>query len=292
MDDTPRAFTRLLNYTLKGRKPPSGLDDNPGPPSRKRKRTVDTSVPQPLIPNKPSKTSNSLPDPPKILPSEPLSAFAARVDAALPVIGLARSRRDGGLEGEGARQTKMERKMQKMQRQWREDDRRRRERAEEEADVDMGEDGERDVSGKINTLRLVGDNSQANGKKKKKKNPKKNNRRKHQLAQSDLDDDDDDDPWAAVARKRAEHMANSTSTSTPKDRGLVGLHDVVLAPPQFSRVPRVKIGAAGPERRDGIPPSVPGLRRQGELSAARRDVVEGYRRMMRERRGEGEGGKG
>ena len=178
--------------------------------------------------------------------------------------------------------------MQKMQRQWREDDRRRRERAEEEADVDMGEDGERDVSGKINTMRLVGDNSQANGKKKKKKknNPKKNNRRKqHQLALSDLeeDDDDDDDPWAAVARKRAEHMANSTpKSSTPRDRGLVGLHDVVLAPPQFSRVPRVKIGAAGP-----VPVPVPGLRGQGDLSAARRDGGEGYRRMMRERREEG-----
>lgn len=230
--------------------------------------------------DRPSQTLNSLPELPKILPSEPLSAFAARVDAALPMAGLARSKRGGRLEVDGGRQTRMERKMQRMQQEWREGDRRRREHAEEEDDVNAVEDDEKGVSGDIDTSGRIGHNGNAKGKKKKSK------RGKHQPARSDLDEAD---PWAAVARKRAEPTTNSTSTT--RGRSLVGLHDVVLAPPKFSCVPRVKIrtGAGGPGTKGGpgVQPFVPGLRRQAELSAARNEVVEGYRRMMRERRGEG-----
>lgn len=181
---------------------------------------------------------------------------------------------------QGVRQTKMERKMQRMQQEWRENDRKRKERAEEEADENVIQDEEVGVSGAIETSRRAGQSGNTNARKKKKK------RANHSSAPSDLDEAD---PWAAVARKRAEHAAK-IPTSTGRGRGLVGLHDVVLAPPKLPNMSRAKIkaGAGENERANVVRPSVPGLRRQAELSAARREVVEGYRRMMRERRGEGE----
>jgi hypothetical protein len=226
-------------------------------------------------------------DPPKILPSEQLSAFAARVDAALPVVGLVRSRRGGAVEGEGAQQTKMERKMQRMQREWREEDRRRRERAEEEDDAkDVNEDDMGGVNGIRDTLREAGDKTKANEKKKKRSNKSK----KHNPDKSALDEDD---PWATLVHKRAEQT--KPSTSAPGTRGLVGLHDVVLAPPKLSKMPREKIKAVasrwGTEQAHGAkPPPILGLRKQAELSAARQSVVEGYRQMMRDRRREEDGG--
>ena len=174
--------------------------------------------------------------------------------------------------------------MQRMQQEWRENDRKRRERAEEEDDTNALEDDEMGVSAAINTSRLAGNTGNAKAKKKKK------NRGNHQPAQSDLDDEAD--PWAAIARKRAtEHTTNPTSPGI--GRGLVGLHDVVLAPPKLPSLPRAKIrarvaGGPGTESGHVVQPFHPGLRRQAELSAARREVVEGYRRMMRERRGGGE----
>ena len=171
--------------------------------------------------------------------------------------------------------------MQRMQHEWRENDRKRRERAEEEDDAHVIEDDEMGVSEAINTSRRAGHIGNARAEKKKKR------RGNHQLAQTDLDDAD---PWASIARKRAEHAENPTSTG--RGRGLIGLHDVVLAPPKLPNMSRAKIkaGVRGPGTETGhvVQPSVPGLRRQAELSAARREVIEGYRRMMRERREGGE----
>lgn len=208
-----------------------------------------------------------------------------------------RAKQGGGPEIQGVRQTKMERKMQRMQQEWRENDRKRRERAEEEDDMKVIEDDERGLGGAFDTARRAGPTGHAKAKKKKK------NRGTQQPARGS--DFDDADPWAAIARKRAEHTTNTTSTG--RGRGLIGLHDVVLAPPKLPSMLRAKIragdgagggaGAGGPGsepesgRKSGpvVRPFAPGLRRQAELSAARREVVEGYRRMMRERRGEGEG---
>lgn len=281
-DDTPRAFKRLFDYTLKGRRPPSGLDDNPEPPSKKRKRTTEISTAHSMPASRSSQTQslNTIPEPPKILPSESLSAFGARVDAALPVSGLARAKRGKGPEMQGERQTKMERKMQRMQNEWRENDRKRRERAEEEDDANVMEDDDMGATGMFGKSRRAAQTGNAKAKKNKKKHGNS------ESAQSDLDEAD---PWAAVARKRAEHVAHPPSTGKVRGRSLVGLHDVVLAPPKLLNMSRAKIkaGVRGPGAESGhvVKPSVPGLRRQAELSAARREVIEGYRQMMRERRG-------
>ena len=247
-DDTPRAFARLLGDY---RPPRSGLDDGIRPSKKARKESKSTSKPN---------TTTPAPTPaamPTIQPREPLSSFAARVNAALPFSAV--SRRSGGSrEAGGERQTKTERKMQRMQKEWREEDRRRKEKLEEDRD----EDG--------------WDESVGTATKEKTKGGKK--RRKGSGGGDDDDVGDHDDPWAHLAAKRLE--ANGATTASGSGAGLVGLHDVVLAPPRFSQAPKGK-GIRG------LKAGVGGLKRQQDLSEARMSVVEGYRQMMREKRGEG-----
>ena len=244
-DDTPRAFTRLLGDY---RPPRSGLDDGTRRSKKARK--------EPKIESKPDTATlaSAHAAVPTIQPREPLSSFAARVDAALPFSGLSKTSgaaKDGGRE----RQTKAERKMQKMQKEWREEDRKRKERLEQERDEDVDE--------------LV--KTTTKGKKKGGKKKRKGNDHGGEI-------DDDDDPWAHIAVKRLEE--NDAKTASAVGSGLVGLHDVVLAPPRFSRVPKGK-------EIFNTKTGVGGLKRQQELSEERMTVVEGYRQMMRGKRGEG-----
>ena len=251
-DDTPRAFTRLLREY---RPPRSGLDDGVRPSKKARKESkrdlkADTATLAPALAVVPT-----------IQPREPLSSFAARVDAALPFSGL--SKRSGATkEGGRERQTKTERKMQKMQKEWREEDRKRKEKLEEEEwDKDVDETGLHELI-----------KAATKGKKKGGKKKRKGNDHGGEI------DDDDHDPWADIAAKRLEE--NDAKTAPASGSGLVGLHDVVLAPPRFSKVPKGKENLS-------IKYGVGGLKRQQELSEARMTVVEGYRQMMREKRREG-----
>ena len=249
-DDTPRAFAHLLGHY---RPPRSGLDDGIRPSKKARKETklepkfeTPTLAPAPVVV-------------PTIQPHEPLSAFSARVDAALPFSGL--SKKNGGAEKVGReRQTKTERKMQKMQKEWRVEDHRRKSKLEEEGLDDVDEDV-------LDGLSRTTKNGKSKGAKRKK------SRGDHG---GDVVNDDNDDPWAHLAAKRREENDARTASGSGAG-GLVGLHDVVSAPPRFSRVPRekenVKITKAGG-----------GLKRQQELSEARMTVIEGYRQMMREKR--------
>ena len=88
---------------------------------------------------------------------------------------------------------------------------------------------------------------------------------------------ENEDPWAAVGAKRLDAVQVKED-----DGGLVGLHDVVLAPPKFSKAPKEKFNGPGKDGKGGMV----GLKRQGELSDARRRVVEGYRALMREKTAE------
>lgn len=243
-DDTPRAFTRLLGNHRSRR---SGLDDGIRPSKQARKGIKPECRPG---------GAALAPVPaavPTIQPREPLSSFAARVDAALPFSGL--TRKSGEAKGIGRdRQTKTERKMQKMQKEWREQDRRRKMKLEEE-----GVDGDDlDESLKFATAR-----KSKSGKKKRKRSDR-----------GEEIEEEDDDPWAHLTAKRREEC--DARIASGSGAGLVGLHDVVLAPPRFSRVPKGKeifnIHESG------------GLKRQQELSEARMTVIEGYRQMMKEKR--------
>ena len=240
-DDTPRALTRLLSGDY--RPPRSGLDDGPRPSKKVRKE----SKPEELV--LPAAAAV-----PTIRPREALSSFAARVDAALPFSGV--SKKSGGAKELGReRQTRTERKMQKMQKEWREEDRRRKEKL-------RAEEAEGDAMDELFTSASKWENK--DGKKKGRQSGHHGNI------------DEDDDPWAHLAAKRLE--ARDAKTAAGSGAGLVGLHDVVLAPPRFSRARQGKENLG--MNKGG------GLKRQHELLETRMSVVEGYRQMMREKRGE------
>ena len=246
-DDTPRAFSRLFA----GYRPPrSGLDDGIRPKKKRKVSAVD--------PEETATAPNSIPTP-TIHPHESLSSFNARVDAALPFAGISK-RSAGGKEMGLERKTKTEKKMQKMQREWREEERRRKERLEEAKDEDgVDEDALDDIP--------------RAAKKRKRKGGKKDTGG----AEGDIaaHDDDDDDPWAHIQATRTEEV-NGKSTG-----GLIGLHDVVLAPPKFSKLPKDKGNTM-------IKSGTTGLKRQAELSEARARVINSYRQMMKDKRTEDE----
>ena len=179
---------------------------------------------------------------PAIQRGESLSTYGARVDASLPVAGLEKRGSRGnvdnlkGIKGLGTRQTKANKKLQKMQKQWREEDARRKARLEE-----VKEEEELD----FNT------DDEIEGKESRKRLRKK-----------------EEDPWAAVAAKRLE--------ATDQGGGLVGLHDVVLAPPKLARATNKTFKI--PNKQSAV-----GLKRMAELHDARSKVVEGYRTMMKQK---------
>jgi len=236
-DDTPRAFTRLLT----GYRPPrSGLDDGTRP-SKKRKASKqgveDATAPPPVALTIPT-----------IQPHEPLSSFAARVDAALPFSGL--TKKGGGGKGSGReRQTKTEKKMQKMYKEWREEDKRRKEKLEDELDENVDEEEMEELKATIKGRRK--------------------GRKKKRGGGENGEEVDDEDPWAHI---KAKSLSDGGSSG-----GLLGLHDVVLAPPKFSKVPKGK-------ENFNIGKGEGGLKRQAELTEARRSIVDGYRQMMSEKR--------
>lgn len=166
--------------------------------------------------------------------------------------------------------------MQKMQAEWREGAAKRREKLAEEEEEESGEGDGHGMTGGGNDITALVSKSKNKGKGKG-----KSKRRRIQAVTDDAPGaDEDDDPWAAIAAKRIEN----TKISAHASGGLVGLHDVVLAPPKL-KAPRERIrphtsGIGGGK-------STLGLRRQEEMGEARRSVVEGYRRMMGERRGKG-----
>lgn len=249
-DDTPRAFTRLLT----GYRPPrSGLDDGVRP-SKKSKSSQPTTETKTIAP------PSTLPAP-TIQPNEPLSSFNARVDAALPFSGLSR-KSGGGKEVEKERKTKTERKMQKMQKEWREEEQRRKVKLEERDD-----EGGVDEGGVDDLLRVSKKVKRKGGKKKRAGN------------ENEAHLDDDEDPWAHIQAKRFE--GGDASALKGSKGGLIGLHDVVLAPPKFTKLPRGK-------ENHNIHKGTVGLKRQAELTEARQSIVEGYRQMMRDKRGQTE----
>ena len=254
-DDTPRAFTRMLAFR-DGNKLPSGLDD--GYIHKKSKIRASNQSIEPNLAT--SSSTASL----QRLPHESMSAFSQRVNAALPISGLSKSRPSSdklpsikGLRSDGTKQTRMEKKMQKMQQAWREAKKRR-----EEALQDEDEDSDDKSLGSSRAQNIVKVGAtQA----KRTKSSRKRRRR--------ADESDNEDPWAELnARKRASvHAVSSTDIS----KGLVGLHDVVVAPPKLC-APRAVFG----DMKD-IPKGTGSLRRREELSKARAAVLNAIKTKAR-----------
>ncbi|KAI0011117.1 hypothetical protein F4779DRAFT_255924 [Xylariaceae sp. FL0662B] len=253
-DDAPRAFRRLMAFA-EGKKPRSGLDngEESGGKNKNKKQTAEASN----IDAESKKDSQV----PTIRPGERMSEFAARVDAALPVSGLINKSSKNGKDplGLSVRRTKKERKMHKLYDQWREEERKIKEKEEDDlerlAEKELEEE-ELGVAWKLD--------SQGGGTGKKKKKGK----RPRYLGETA---DGEEDPWEALKKKRGETKA--------------GLHDVVDAPPVFSVKPQKKLTVRGAAVEiDGIPKAAGSLRRREELQSVRNDLVASYRKMMNDKR--------
>lgn len=241
---------------------PNGLD-NGSPPTKKRKQSQNSAAVASTSSSAPSKAAAAAPPPeiPKIQPGERLADFAARVDQALPVAGLARKGKS--IPGVKERTTKHAKRLQKMQAEWRKEEARIREREEEARELAEEEEDERgelygDVLGE-------GEAVQAGGKK-----GRKGKRRGRMIGEDTAGDEED--PWA-VLKKRERPIAVS---------------DVVQAPPVLKAVKeRFKVrGGARVEVAD-VPGLAGSLRRREELGETRRSVIERYRQMMEEKRSGG-----
>ena len=240
-----------LHRTGKGLK---GLDDgrpeqsNSSGKKRKRKGEGDADA---TNPTPDSNTNDDVQEPPKlkIQPGERLTDYAARVDQALPVSGLiAKQNKVDGVREQ--RKTKHEKKLQRLVNNWKAEEAKRIEKAQDEWDDAEEEEDENNAVWEAQGMDL------ATGKKKGKKGGRNG----------------DDDPWAQLRKKR----------DKPK-----GVFDVVQAPPTFvGRAPRefkIKDGA-----KIGVSnvPNMGSVRRQEILSETRADVIARYRQMMQAKRGE------
>jgi hypothetical protein len=154
LDDTPKQFARLMAFT-QGKKLRRGLDDGTRAPKQKKKpsqaagstksTTLDTAhAPEAIAETEQAaKQSTAL----KIQPGERLSDFALRVDQSLPLSQVPKhSTRAPTIEGvkEKTYLTKHNKRLARMQAQWREEEEKikeKREEKDEERDDQREEDG-------------------------------------------------------------------------------------------------------------------------------------------------------
>ncbi|KAL2753922.1 hypothetical protein ACRALDRAFT_1075874 [Sodiomyces alcalophilus JCM 7366] len=263
-DDAPRAFKRLMAFA-QGKKPRSGLDDGSAPTKRKKVTPSATTT-------APTATESSDVKMPSIRPGEKLSDFAARVDAALPLSGLVTKTVKDGKDPLGlkVRRTKKERKMHKLYAQWREEDRRYKEKREEALEEDAERQLDQDLAnGTLTTewpTHYDDTTTDPSGKKTKKKKKKKGGKAKAP---------DEEDLWEQLQRKAKEAKP--------------GLHDVAKAPPVLPKNIRQVFNVRGAAVDvENVPKASGSLRRREELQTIRTEVVESYRKLRDEKRARAE----
>ncbi|EZF35873.1 hypothetical protein TMEN_9305 [Trichophyton mentagrophytes] len=291
-DDTPKAFARLMRVYQEsnGKRKQGDRDaelDSSEQNSRKRKRQNDTNQQKAQNKNSKAKAAAEAKDAniPKILPGERISEFAARVDRALPFSELAKraSLSKGGKDAvlgkiRDTRQTKHEKRLLRLQSQWREEDRKFREKRQAEIEEAEGEEEE------INDLWKEWEREAGAGVKGKSKKTsiaqKKKKKKKKGMDDGDGDDhaissDDDDDPWAKLNKR-----ATVTKPINPAD--------VVQAPPEKLAKPReiFKVRGMGGAKVHvaDVPAAAGSLRRREELASERQSIVEQYRKLMASKR--------
>ena len=200
---------------------------------------------------------------PKIQPGESMAEYSARVDAALPLAGVAKS----GKKIAGApdhRITKHEKRLKRLQAGWREEEARIREKEAEEAELAEEERDEQALIWEDKTEDSV-PGSRANGKKAKAAKRKK--------LVGEVDNNSEDE-WEALRRKREQRK---------------GLHDVVHAPPTFTKLPRevFKVKNGAKVNVNNIPTAVGSLRKREELGEERKTIIDTYRELMAAKKEEG-----
>ena len=240
-DDTPKSFARLMQWHTQGKRLRPGLDE--GKPTGKKRKPSESIEP-------PAKSDTLAAAAPTIQPGERLSDFGARVDQALPLAHLRQTEKQTSVKIPGVRETvltKHNKRLARMQREWRAEEQRRRERREDEDEEDEEEREETE---------MLWEGVKVQGKRKGRGG------------------DVEEDPWQALEGKRKEARQRN-------------LQDVVKAPPQLKRVDskfsREDGGmGVGVDVRD-VPGSVGSLRKREEVGEARRATIDAYREMMKGR---------
>ena len=194
----------------------------------------------------------------KIQPGESMVEFRARVDQALPLSGIAKSgKKVAGVSDH--RVTKHERHLKRLQKGWREEEARIRDKEQEKKELAEEDQDELDAMWEDKTADLPSTHT-VNGKTKKTK------KQKRKLLVGEVDNGSEDE-WEALKRKKGERK---------------GLHDVVSAPPTFKKVPReifkVKNGAGA--KVGNVPNSAGSLRKREELAEERKTIIDKYRELM------------
>ena len=261
VDDTPKAFQRLIAFSKGGAKRRSGLDDGTLKSKKQKKAeqkhtTGDVEQDKNVgdVEEQAVQKNAEL----KIQPGESMAEFRARVDQALPLSGVSKSgKKVTGVSDH--RVTKHERKLKRLQKGWREEEARIREKEMEERELAEEDQDEFNAMWEDKTSDL------APTQKKKKKKTKK------RLVAGEIDNNSDDE-WEALERKREVRK---------------GLHDVVSAPPTFDKIPReifkVKNGAGA--KVGNVPNAAGSLRKREELGEERKTIIETYRELMAAKRG-------
>ena len=280
-DDTPRAFARLMAFQKMGKKFRSGLDDgspfvahtkngNLAGPKRKR---GDSGLETGGLSGKKSKESaaGTSQPPLNILPGEKLSDFAARVDREMPVSGLKRSQKSSANSLLGLpkvreeRITKHEKRLRRLQQQWREEECRIREREEAEREenevtheeqLDLWKEWDREAGrvkskSKISTRKKMKGSHGVDGE-----------------IHSHISDDDNDDPWAKLNLK-------------PRQARSLNPMGIAQAPPELTKPREVfKLKAGARVDVANVPAIAGSLRRREELAEERKFFLESYRKVM------------
>ncbi|KAJ5800224.1 uncharacterized protein N7518_002292 [Penicillium psychrosexuale] len=267
-DDTPKAFRRLMQYQQTGRRAPSGLETGERPNKRKRNATEDSTASS-KKPAKAAETQKPKPavkektETPKIMPGERLAEFVARVDREMPLSQMTKSVKTGDAKNkEQHKRTKHEKHLLRLQKGWREQDAKIRDKEQEER-----EEREEEMEAELRQWKEW-EIEAAGGKKKAAKKSKK----KGTNANGDADSGDDDpDPWAKLKKRDEERKRNP--------------FEVAKAPPQLVK-PREIFKVRGGAKVDvaNVPAAVGSLRRREELAGERRNIVEEYRKLMAARR--------
>jgi hypothetical protein len=244
--------------TGKGRK---GLDDGPSQKPKNAKARAGANDKNGAEEAEEQDTVDSEAQPqaiPKIMPGEKLSDFAQRVNQALPLSGLQKS----GKKVEGLkdhRVTRHEKKLKRLQKGWREEEARIREKEAEERELAEEEQDEQDAMWEDKTVDFPTAGKSGKNKKGKKK---------LRAGEVDLKEED---PWKKLTREREQRK---------------GLHDVVQAPPTFDRVPReiFKVKNGAKVNVGNVPNASGSLRKREELGEERQTIIDTYRKLMAAKR--------
>lgn len=237
-DDTPKAFARLMAFQKEGKRVRNGLDDGIREKKNKKggKRQEQTQAEESV-----AASSATLPDHtalPKILPGERLSDFSLRVDQSLPLTGVPKHSTRNPVPGLDIKTplTKHNKRLARMQRDWRAQEAKIRDREEEAAD-EMADKREEEGLLWLGVDVEAGVMAGKSGKGKKK--------RRREAA-------DEVDPWRVLERKRREQErerereeaggggggGGAAGGRTAQSRGL-NARDTVQAPPVLKPVKNI-----------------------------------------------------